>query len=110
VRKPAPWAVAGQDWQSRAMAQMDAEAAALAADPVKAEEARRAKKVCMCKSVSLGGIEDAIKANGLTSVEGVREKTSASGGCGACATRIEEILAAGDLVGAPQAAASIAAE
>ena len=94
VRKPAPWEKAGDNWQSRAMAQAEAEAAALAADPVKAEEARRAKKICNCKSVELGVIEDAILANDLTTVEGVREETNASGGCGACAVRIEEILAA----------------
>jgi len=38
-------------------------------------------------------IEDAIIANGLTTVEGVREATNASGGCGACSVRVEEILA-----------------
>ena len=92
VRKPAPWEKSGENWQSRAMAQAEAEAAALAADPVKAEEARRAKKICNCKSVELGVIEDAILANNLSTVEGVREKTNASGGCGACAVRIEEIL------------------
>ena len=46
-----------------AIAQVEAEAAALAADPVKAEEARRAKKICNCKSVDLGAIEDAIIAH-----------------------------------------------
>jgi nitrogenase molybdenum-cofactor synthesis protein NifE len=93
VRRPAPWEKSGDNWQSRAMAQAEAEAAALAADPVKAEEVRRAKKICNCKSVELGVIEDAIIANSLSTVEGVREATNASGGCGACAMRIEEILA-----------------
>ncbi len=55
----------------------------------------------MCKGVSLGAVEDAIRDFGLNTVEGVREKTNASGGCGACSIRIEEILAAGDIVGMP---------
>jgi nitrogenase molybdenum-cofactor synthesis protein NifE len=93
VRKPAPWDRPGESWQAKALAQMDAEAAVLAADPVAAEAARRAKKVCQCKSVDVGTIEDAIRAHGLSTVEGVRTHTNASGGCGACAIRIEEILA-----------------
>jgi nitrogenase molybdenum-cofactor synthesis protein NifE len=93
VRKPAPWEKSGDNWQTRAMAQAEAEAAGLAADPVKAEQVRRAKKICNCKSVELGVIEDAIVANNLTTVEGVRQATNASGGCGACAVRIEGVLA-----------------
>jgi nitrogenase molybdenum-cofactor synthesis protein NifE len=93
VRKPAPWEKAGENWRDRAMRQVEAEAAALAADPVAAEAARRARKICHCKSVDLGAIEDAIGAHNLTNVEGVREHTHASGGCGACAVRIEEIFA-----------------
>jgi nitrogenase molybdenum-cofactor synthesis protein NifE len=93
LRKPAPWEQEGGNWQTRAIAQADAEAAALAADPVAAEAARRAKKVCNCKIIDLGTIEDAIAAHGLTTVEGVRERTSASGGCGACTGRVEDILA-----------------
>jgi nitrogenase molybdenum-cofactor synthesis protein NifE len=110
VRRPAPWAKAGDSWQDRALAEIAVEEAELAADPVRAEAARRAKKICMCKSVELGAIEDAISAFGLTTVEGVREKTSASGGCGACALKIEEILEAGGIVGLPTAAHTIAAE
>lgn len=93
VRRPAPWENPADNWQARALAEAAAEAAALAADPVKAEEARRAKKICNCKSVALGVIEDAILINGATTVEAVRELTNASGGCGACSIRIEEILA-----------------
>ena len=37
LRQPAPWEKAGESWQAKAMAQMEAEAAALAADPVLAE-------------------------------------------------------------------------
>ena len=101
VRKPAPWAIAGENWQARALAGIAQEEAELAADPVKAEAARRAKGVCICKGVSVGAVEDAIRDFGLNTVEGVREKTNASGGCGACSIRIEEILAAGDIVGMP---------
>ena len=69
IRKPAPWENAAKNWQAKAIAQMDAEAAQLAADPVAAEAARRARKICNCKTVDLGTIEDAIKAHGLTTVE-----------------------------------------
>ncbi|MFG1432083.1 nitrogenase iron-molybdenum cofactor biosynthesis protein NifE [Xanthobacter sp. V2C-8] len=94
VRKPAPWDNPEESWETRALAQMEAEAAALAADPVAAEAARRARKICNCKSVDLGTIEDAIAAHGLTTVEGVRAHTQASSGCGACAVRIDEIFEA----------------
>jgi nitrogenase molybdenum-cofactor synthesis protein NifE len=104
VRKPAPWDNPENSWQNRAIAEMEAEAAALAADPVKAEAARRAKKICNCKSVDLGTIEDAVKAHALTTVEGVRVHTHASGGCGACSGRIEEIFEALGVVAAPPAA------
>jgi nitrogenase molybdenum-cofactor synthesis protein NifE len=93
VRKPAPWDNPANNWQAKAIAQLEAEAAALAANPELAEKTRRAKKICNCKSVDLGTIEDAIAAHALATVEGVKEKTNASGGCGACAVRIEEILA-----------------
>ena len=73
---------------------MDAEAAQLAADPVAAEAARRARKICNCKTVELGTIDDAISAHGLTTVEGIKQHTSASGGCGFCSVRLEDILAA----------------
>jgi nitrogenase molybdenum-cofactor synthesis protein NifE len=92
VRKPAPWDNPANNWQAKAIAQLQAEADALAANPELAEKTRRAKKICNCKSVDLGTIEDAIRAHALATVEGVKEKTNASGGCGACAVRIEEIL------------------
>jgi nitrogenase molybdenum-cofactor synthesis protein NifE len=110
VRKPAPWAKAGDSWQDRALTEIAQEEAELAADPVKAEAARRAKMICMCKSVPLGAIEDAIVEHGLTTVEGVKEKTNASGGCGACALKIEEILESGTVVGLPTQAHTMAAE
>ena len=94
LRRPAPWEQPAKNWQAKAIAQMDAEAAALAADPAAAEKARRAKKICHCKTVDLGTIEDAISAHALTTTDGVKQHTNASGGCGACAGRIEDILAA----------------
>jgi nitrogenase molybdenum-cofactor synthesis protein NifE len=107
VRKPAPWDDPASNWQTLAMAQMAAEAAELAADPARAEEVRRATKICSCKVVSLGAIEDAIQACGLTTVDEVRASTNASGGCGACSVKVEEILAR---CAAPAAAVLAAAE
>jgi nitrogenase molybdenum-cofactor synthesis protein NifE len=94
LRQPAPWENGADNWQAKAMAQVDAEAAALAADPQRAEQTRRAKKICFCKAVELGTIEDAIHAHGLTTVDGVKQHTRASGGCGACRERVGDILAA----------------
>jgi nitrogenase molybdenum-cofactor synthesis protein NifE len=104
LKKPAPWDDAAKTWQAKAIAQLEAEAAALAADPVAAEAARRAKKICNCKSVDLGTIEDAIHAHNLTTVEGVRERTNASGGCGSCSIRIEDIFAQMKIASPPEQA------
>ncbi|WP_426441222.1 nitrogenase iron-molybdenum cofactor biosynthesis protein NifE [Bradyrhizobium genosp. P] len=71
--------------------QMDAQAE-IATDPMPAETTRRAKKVCFCNTVDLGTIEDAIRSHGLTSVEAVRQHSSAVAGC--CRRRIQDILAA----------------
>ncbi|CCB66894.1 MULTISPECIES: nitrogenase iron-molybdenum cofactor biosynthesis protein NifE [unclassified Hyphomicrobium] len=108
LKKPAPWDDASKTWQAKAIAELDAEAAALAADPVAAEAQRRSKKICNCKSVDLGSIEDAIKAHNLTTVDGVRKYTNAAGGCGSCSMRIEEIFASMQV--APEAVRMIAAE
>jgi nitrogenase molybdenum-cofactor synthesis protein NifE len=94
LRQPAPWDRAGDSWQAKAMAHEEAAAAAFAADPVLAEQARRAKRICNCKNVNLGTIEDAIRTHALTTVAEVRERTNASGGCGVCALRLKDILAA----------------
>jgi nitrogenase molybdenum-cofactor synthesis protein NifE len=104
VRKPAPWENPADNWQARAIAQAEAETAALAADPARAEQVRRSKKICNCKNVELGTIEDAIRAHALSTVEDVRELTNASGGCGACSLRIEEILA--EMTPTPEAMAA----
>ena len=94
LRQPAPWDRTGDSWQAKAMAHEEAAAAAIAADPVLAEQTRRAKRICNCKNVSLGTIEDAIRTHALTTVADVRERTNASGGCGVCALRLKDILAA----------------
>jgi nitrogenase molybdenum-cofactor synthesis protein NifE len=91
VRLPAPWEET--TWEERADKAIAAEAAALAADPAKAEEARRGKNVCQCRSVSVGAIEDAIAAHALGSVEAVTGETGAGGGCGGCQEKIASILA-----------------
>jgi nitrogenase molybdenum-cofactor synthesis protein NifE len=91
VRLPAPWEET--TWEERANRALDAEAAELAADPVKAEEARRGKTICQCRSVSLGAIEDAVAAHQFGSVEAVTTETGAGGGCGGCREKIADILA-----------------
>jgi nitrogenase molybdenum-cofactor synthesis protein NifE len=109
LRRPAPWDAAGDSWQARAITQEEAAAAELAADPALAEQARRAKRICNCKVVDRGTIEDAIAAHGLTTVEAVRERTSASSNCGGCAVRIEDILAELGAAAAPPAPSLLAA-
>ncbi|MGY3033685.1 nitrogenase molybdenum-cofactor synthesis protein NifE [Bradyrhizobium sp. USDA 4354] len=85
LRRPAPW-----DVLAKAMEQMQSPVAAIACDPALAEAARRPRKICVCNTVDLGTIEDAIYAHGLRSVAAVREHTNAVGGC--CQRRIEDIL------------------
>ncbi|UQR64974.1 nitrogenase iron-molybdenum cofactor biosynthesis protein NifE [Bradyrhizobium sp. C-145] len=85
LRRPAPW-----EALAKAMEQMQSPVAAIACDPALAETARRARKICVCNTVDLGTIEDAIYAHGLRSVAAVREHTNAVGGC--CQRRIEGIL------------------
>ena len=93
VRKPAPWEKAGESWQAKAMAQI-------------ASRGRRARRrsgggrgspprqedlqLQECRSRHHRGRDP---RSGLTTVEGVRKRTNASGGCGACSVRVEEILA-----------------
>ncbi|MBD8893328.1 nitrogenase iron-molybdenum cofactor biosynthesis protein NifE [Roseibium litorale] len=93
VRKPAPWESEEETWQAKALAEAAAEEAALAANPVLAEQRRRDTAICRCKSVSAGAIEDAISAFDLKTVDEVREHTQASGGCTACIEKVEDILA-----------------
>ncbi len=88
LRRPVPWEKAPKNRQTKTITQMGGQAAEIAADP---PTMRRAKKVCFCKEVDLGTLEDAIRSHGLTSVEAVRQHTDAFGGC--CKRRIEDVLA-----------------
>jgi nitrogenase molybdenum-cofactor synthesis protein NifE len=90
VRLPAPWEETS--WEERATRAIEAEAAALAADPERAEAARRERKVCACHNVSVGAIEDAIHADGLDSVAAVGTATQAGTGCGGCHEKITAML------------------
>ncbi|WP_407175775.1 nitrogenase iron-molybdenum cofactor biosynthesis protein NifE [Bradyrhizobium sp. STM 3562] len=89
LRQPAPWEAFCKNTHSDPMAQ----AAESASCPTPAERARRSKRICFCKRVDLGTLEDAIRSHRLTTVREIRQKTNASGGCGACKSRIRHILA-----------------
>ncbi|MGO9546515.1 MAG: nitrogenase iron-molybdenum cofactor biosynthesis protein NifE [Rhodomicrobium sp.] len=91
VRLPAPWDEVS--WEERAEKANAEEAAALAADPEAALAAGRAKLICKCNSIDAGTIEDAVRAENLTSVEEVTARTHAAGGCGSCSERIAGMLA-----------------
>jgi nitrogenase molybdenum-cofactor synthesis protein NifE len=105
VRRPPPWEE--KSWEDRANEAIAAEAAALAADPEKAEAARREKRVCKCHNVNVGALEDAIKAGNLTSVDALAEATHAGTGCGGCRDTLESMIEAANVDGAVPA--SIAA-
>ena len=64
LRQPAPWEMPRRTGRPRRSRRWTPRPPRLAADPVAAEAARRAKKICNCKTVDLGTIEDAIKAHG----------------------------------------------
>ncbi|MEW6037800.1 MAG: nitrogenase iron-molybdenum cofactor biosynthesis protein NifE [Pseudomonadota bacterium] len=90
VRKRAPWEET--TWESLADAAIAAEAAALAADPELAKAQRRSARICKCKAVDRGTIEDAILEHGLDSVEAVTGHTHAGSGCTGCTGTIAGIL------------------
>ena len=90
VRTPAPWDEAS--WEEQADKENAEEAAALAANPEAAREAERQKLICECNTVPAGAIEDAIRAEGLRTVEEVTARTLAAGGCGCCAPGVAAIL------------------
>jgi bacterioferritin-associated ferredoxin len=48
--------------------------------------------VCNCMQVTRGTIEQAVREQGLTTVEMVQEVTEAGTGCGGCIEEIEAIL------------------
>jgi len=75
--------------------------AAVAALPDDAE-------ICGCNGVCKGKIVEAIKAKGLTNLEGVRAHTKASASCGSCTGLVEQVirLTVGEAY-APAAVASI---
>jgi len=52
----------------------------------------RNETICHCMGVSRGEIMDAIKEQGLKTVEEVGDATGAGTGCGGCQPDIEEIL------------------
>jgi nitrogenase molybdenum-cofactor synthesis protein NifE len=105
VRKPAPWSEV--TWEEVADAAIAEEAAQLAANPELAEEKRRAVRVCNCKTVDVGTIEDAIREHRLANVTDVTDRTAAGGGCGSCGEKIADILARVKVpVGVEAAAAS----
>jgi nitrogenase molybdenum-cofactor synthesis protein NifE len=90
VRKKAPWEETS--WEEVADAAIAAEAAALAADPVRKAEKRRAATVCQCADVTRGTIEDAIVAGALTTVDAISKQTQAGTGCGGCIGKLDKIL------------------
>ncbi|PWB84411.1 MAG: nitrogenase iron-molybdenum cofactor biosynthesis protein NifE [Methylocystaceae bacterium] len=98
VRRPAPWEE--KTWEERASEAFAAEAAALAADPERAEAARREKRVCNCHNVNVGALEDAIEAGSLTTVDALAEATHAGTGCGGCRGALEAIVEAANDAGA----------
>lgn len=101
VRKAPPWEEEGAaNWQSRAMDALDEEAQPLVpseiaveeeTDPATVEANRRARMVCMCKSVPVGAIEDAVMA-GYDTREAVSAITGASTGCGGCSPFVGRII------------------
>ncbi|WP_407190000.1 nitrogenase iron-molybdenum cofactor biosynthesis protein NifE [Bradyrhizobium centrosematis] len=86
LRRPAPW-----DALAKAREHMQSQIVASTRGPAHAEEVRRSRKICVCNSIDLGTIEDAISTHGLRSVAAVSEHTNAVGGC--CQRRIEAVLA-----------------
>jgi nitrogenase molybdenum-cofactor synthesis protein NifE len=90
VRRAPPWSEV--TWEETADLALAAEAAELAANPALAEAKRRGERVCNCKSVDLGQIEDAVREHRLETVDKVTESTQAGGGCGSCKEKVAGIL------------------
>ncbi|HVZ52564.1 MAG TPA: nitrogenase iron-molybdenum cofactor biosynthesis protein NifE [Pseudolabrys sp.] len=90
VRRPAPWTET--TWEARADAANALEAAQLAESQGPDAE-RRARRICNCRNVNAGAIEDTVRAHALTTVAQVTERIGAGGGCGGCSERISDILA-----------------
>jgi len=104
VRLAAPWEDAdSRNWQDRAMAEVaevdDADM------PDDSDTRRRAMAACVCNSVSVGPIEDAVLAGHVTRAA-VTAETGASNKCGGCGPWIDQVIEeALERAGARQAAA-----
>lgn len=61
-------------------------------DDIRAEEEKREKIVCTCFGITENIIWDAIKQNGLKTVEEVTNYTKAGGACGKCKNLIKDII------------------
>lgn len=61
-------------------------------DDIRAEEEKREKIVCTCFGITENIIWDAIKQNGLKTVEEVTNYTKAGGACGKCKGLIKDII------------------
>ena len=61
-------------------------------DEIRAEEEKKEKIVCTCFGITENIIWDAIKQNGLKTVEEVTNYTKAGGACGKCKNLIKDII------------------
>lgn len=61
-------------------------------EDIRADEEKKDKIVCTCFGITENIIWDAIKQNGLTSVEEITNYTKAGGACGKCKGLIQDII------------------
>lgn len=61
-------------------------------EDIRADEEKKQKIVCTCFGVTENVIWDAIKQNGLTTVEEITNYTKAGGACGKCKGLIQDII------------------
>lgn len=61
-------------------------------EDIRADEEKKEKIVCTCFGITENIIWDAIKQNGLTSVEEITNYTKAGGACGKCKGLIQDII------------------
>ena len=92
VRQPAPWEKTVDSWQANApMPQMDAEAARSQPTPCSPKKRVAPRGYATARpSISARSRTRSMRTRHLT-VEGVRQHTNASGGCGAVPVRIEDV-------------------
>lgn len=79
--------------QRFALAQAGADAAQGKASTSQATLLPDTAEVCGCNGVCKGSIVQAIREQGLTTLDAVRKHTKASSSCGACSGLVEQILA-----------------